>query len=431
MLRIAHYEALSPEERKQLLIRTSSQDMQATKIAQEIIDEVSRGGSAAVIDITERIDNIRTDLLVSAREWERPSSLSAEEKAAFEQAKENITKFHQLQKDNLPAAETTIAGTKLGYRYSPVEHAALYVPGGKARYPSTVLMGLIPAALAGVPQMTIVTPANPQGSVDDSVLYCARLLGCRQIIKHGGAQGLAAAALGLAFPSASLIIGPGNRYATAAKQILSARGLIRQDQPAGPSEVVVLADDSADPEFVAADMLSQAEHGSDSPALLLTTSASLARRTAEAIERGLTLRPDRRDLKETSIREHSIALIFRSIEEAIAFSNEYAPEHLEICTRTPEEHFQTITAAGSVFLGHYAPVALGDYFSGTNHILPTGGAARSTSGVGVDTFLKRITYQYPTEQSLQKALDPILLMSKLEGLEQEHGNSVAVRVRQK
>jgi len=430
MLRIVHFNTLSSEERNRLLVRTSAEDETARKIAQDIIEEVVAGGAAAVTAITERIDAVRTELVVSESEWNRPSSLSEAEMLAFERAAENIQQFHQLQKDHLPAAEATIAGTKLGYRYQPVEHAALYVPGGKARYPSTVLMGLVPAAIAGVPAMTIVTPANPQGTVDDSILFCARLLGCQRIIKHGGAQGLAAAALGLAFPPAPLIIGPGNRYATAAKQLLAARGLIRQDQPAGPSEVVVIADESAHPEFVAADMLSQAEHGSDSPALLLTTNQKLAEETALAIERGLAMRPDRRELKEASIRDHSLAIVFSTIADAIAFSNDYAPEHLEICTRTPEEHFKNITSAGSVFLGHYAPVALGDYFSGTNHILPTGGAARSTSGVGVDTFLKRITYQYPGPESLKKALDPILLMSRLEGLEHEHGNSVAVRMRQ-
>ena len=191
--------------------------------------------------------------------------------------------------------------------------------------------------------------------------------------------------------------------------------------------MIVIADESARPEFVAADLLSQAEHGEDSPAVLLTDSIALAEATAREIERGLNERPARRDMKATSIREHSFAVVFDDIKEAFVFSNEYGPEHLEICTQHPQRDLERITSAGSVILGHYAPVALGDYFSGTNHVLPTGGAARFYSGLGVEHFLKRITYQYPTEESLRNALDPIMLMSVHEGLDQEHGHSVQVR----
>ena len=398
-------------------------------IVSEILERVESEGAAAVRDYTRRFDGVELeDLTVNPEELSGSAELlQPEVRRAFEMAGENIRAFHELQKENLSGRQATIAGSRLGFRFTPIEGAAVYAPGGTALYPSSVLMGLIPASVAGVALPLLITPPARSGSLHPAILFCANLAGCSTVLQVGGAQGIAAAAFGLAGPRAQLITGPGNRYVTTAKAILSKRGLLKMDMPAGPSEVLVLADDSANPEFVAADLLSQAEHGADSQAVLVTTSRALAHATAESIERGLASRTNRAEMKAAAIHGRSYAVVFGNMDEAIDFANEYAAEHLEICTRDPERDFARITSAGSVFLGHYAPVALGDYFSGTNHVLPTGGAARFYSGLGVDVFLKRISYQYPTEESLRHALEPILTMSRIEGLDVEHGHSVAVR----
>lgn len=429
MLRIFQNKDLSPADRAKLMLRESAEDPRAFEIARDIIDRVEREGLAAVRELTEKFDGCDlTSFAVTDAEFDAAdAALSEEERAAFRRAAGNIREFHTLQREALQGRESLIDGSTLGFRYVPLDGAGIYVPGGKALYPSSVLMGLIPAVIAGVPDPVLITPPDENGAVHPAVLYCAKIAGTRRILKAGGAQGVAAAAFGLVFPPVPFVSGPGNRFVTAAKQILAARGRIRLDAPAGPSEVIVIADESARPEFVAADLLSQAEHGADSPAILLTDSATLAQATAREIERGIRERPDRAEMKSTSIREHSYAVVFDRLDDAFAFSNEYAAEHLEICTRDPRADLEKVTAAGSVFLGHFAPVALGDYYSGTNHVLPTGGAARAYSGLGVDTYLKRITFQHPTRDSLRRALEPILIMSRIEGLEHEHGHSVAVR----
>ncbi len=429
MLKIYASSELTPELRARLLQRSSAEDLQAVEVARGILDEIASDGLAALSRISARLDGVVPDpFLVTPEEFEEAElALSDEVKQAFQAACQNIKSFHTFQRSVLEDQKTTVCASTLGYIYRPVERVAVYVPGGKAFYPSSVLMGVLPARIAGVSHITLLTPPGPDGKIHPAVLYCAQLAGANAVLKAGGAHGIAAAYHGLLTPPAELIIGPGNRYVTAAKNLLAATGTVRIDQPAGPSEVIVIADNTARPAFVAADLLSQAEHGEDSPCILLTDSMVLAERVAEEIERGLEERPERREMKEKSIREHSFAIVFEDLAEAIAFSNDYGPEHLEIATENPARDLAKITAAGSVFLGHYAPVALGDYFSGTNHILPTGGAARMFSGVGVDTFMKRITYQHPTRESLRRALEPIRIMSKVEGLDQEHGHSVEVR----
>ena len=431
MLKIYHARDLSAEQRQALLLRASAEDREAPELVREIIDRVEREGAGAVVEYTRKFDGVEIapdGLLARPEEFDAAETLLAPElKAAFRKAAENITAYHRMQREALNDREDEIDGSRLGFRYTPVDGAAVYVPGGKASYPSSVLMGLIPANIAGVAQTLLITPPNQAGSVDPAVLFCARLSGCEHVLKAGGAQGVAAAAFGLGGRRVQVIAGPGNRYVMAAKSILTARGLIRMDMPAGPSEVLVIADETANAEYVASDLLSQAEHGEDSPAVLLTDSLEFAQAVDQAVQRGIAERPDRAEMKSTSIREHSFAIVYEDLAEAFAFANDYGAEHLEICTREPMQDFAKITSAGSVFLGHYAPVALGDYYSGTNHVLPTGGAARAYSGLGVEAFLKRISYQYPTRESLQRALDPILLMSKHEGLEHEHGHSVAIR----
>ncbi len=433
MLRIIESVHLSSTDRQALVQRFAPEDdrsVEETVLA--IIEAVERDGEAAVKRFTLQFDGVKLETLtVPESEIARAeANLAPEAARAFSEAAENIRAFHEMQRENLTAREQVIAGSRLGFRYTPIEGAAVYAPGGTALYPSSVLMGMIPAAVAGVKSPLLVTPPSRSGPPHPAILYCARLAGGGTVLQAGGAQGIAAAAFGLVAPRAQLITGPGNRYVTTAKLLLARRGLLKMDMPAGPSEVLVLADDSADAEFVAADLLSQVEHGADSQAVLATTSLRLARETAAAVERGLASRQARAALKSQAIRERSFAVVFGDMDDAVAFANEYAAEHLEICTRDPEREFAKIQSAGSVFLGHYAPVALGDYYSGTNHVLPTGGAARFYSGLGVDLFLKRMSYQYPTKDSLRRALDPILVMSRVEGLDEEHGNSVAVRFRE-
>lgn len=432
MLKIYQAKELTPELRKSIITRKYSQDQDAFAIVQEIIEDVKTRGVDAVREYTEKFDKIRfekpSDFSVKPEEFdEAEKRLAPEIKAAFSKAAENIRAFHELQRKNIHDAETTIAGARLGYRYRPVKSAGIYIPGGKASYPSTVLMGMIPAKVAGVERTVLMTPPSKDGSIMDAVLFCAKLAGATEVIKVGGAQGIAAAAYGVFDSAVEIIVGPGNRYVTAAKALLAAEGTIKMDLPAGPSEVIVIADESANAKFAASDLLSQAEHGEDSPAILLTNKLAFAEAVDREIEKGIAERPDRRIMKETSIREHSCAIVFDNLDDAFVFSNDYAPEHLEICTKDPESDLKKVENAGSIFLGHYAPVALGDYFSGTNHILPTGGAGRFYAGLGVDAFLKRVTYQYPTKESLKNALEPILIMSKVEGLEHEHGHSVEVR----
>lgn len=429
ILRIYQEKDLSEKTRHSIIHRQSQHDLSALEVVKEIIQAVETRGQQAVLDYTLKYDGILLDDLLIPRELiqKAGSGLSKELKASFQTAADHIKKFHELQMSNQKNQQITIDGTRLGYRVLPMNSVAVYAPGGKACYPSSVLMGLIPAQVAGVGETILVTPPDKNGNVDDAVLYCAVLAGCNKIIRAGGAQGIAAAVFGLVNQRPDLVIGPGNRFVTAAKNLLAGRGLIKIDSPAGPSEVIVIADETANAAYIAADMLSQAEHGSDSPAILLTNQADLARAVGLEIEKGLKERPVRRELKQESISDHSCAIVFDDLESAFDFSNKYAPEHLEICTKDPQKDLNKITSAGSVFLGHYAPVALGDYYSGTNHILPTGGAAHFYSGLGVDTFLKRISWQHPTKESLHSALEPILLMSKHEGFDQEHGHSVAIR----
>ena len=440
MLRILKKAELSKQELHTLCLREERDNDKARQVALEMLQKIRQGGLEAVKTYAKELDKVELrEVWTTEEEFAAAEcALKPKLKEAFRQAAQNITTFHLLQKENLRDCETTtVPGIRVGFRYLPLQRVAVYVPGGLASYPSSVLMGVIPAKLAGVKECIIITPprltAGAKGQVDDAVLYCAKLAGADKVLKIGGVQGIAAIAYGLVDMSASstdiidMIVGPGNPYVTAAKSILAGQGKIRMDLPAGPSEVLVIADDTACPEFVAADLLSQAEHGSDSAAVLLTCSMELAQAVGRYVEQGIEQRPARREMKLASIQKHSFALVFDSWDEVYDFANQYAAEHLELCVKNPETAFNRIHNAGSVFLGHYAPVALGDYYSGTNHVLATGGAARFYSGLGVDTFIKRISYQYPSREGLQESLEPILLMSRYEGLDQEHGHSVAVR----
>ncbi len=392
-----------------------------------IVTDVKNDGDAAVRKYTEKFDGVQLDTIMATREEieEGYKNTPNEIIDAFTEAKENIEEFHLHQKrDNIIYNRE---GTTLGVMYQPIEKAAMYVPGGKASYPSSVLMGVIPAQIAGVEEITVVTPPNKEGSVADQILAMCKILNVDKIIKSGGAQGIAAAGFGTeSAPKSEIIVGPGNIYVTAAKTYLFSLGAIQIDSMAGPSEVLIIADKKSNPRWVAFDLLSQAEHEEMALAVLVTNSRKLAEEVCGEIEKDLASGIGRSEIKKTSIKNALIVLV-DDIEEAIDFSNKYGPEHMEFIVENPLEHLHKIRNVGSLFLGSHAPVAVGDYYSGTNHILPTGGASRFSSGTSVDTFMRRTTFQHLTPEALKKAQGPVNLMSGVEGFDDKHGGSINVR----
>lgn len=392
-----------------------------------IVTDVKKDGDAAVKKYTEKFDGVTLDTIMASREEIEDGYRNTPNEIidAFVEAKENIEEFHLHQKrDNIIYNRE---GTTLGVMHQPIERAAMYVPGGKASYPSSVLMGVIPAQIAGVEKITVITPPNGKGSVADQILAMCKILNVDTIIKSGGAQGIAAAGFGTeSIPKSEIIVGPGNIYVTAAKTYLFSLGVIQIDSMAGPSEVLIIADDRANPRWIAFDLLSQAEHEEMALAVLVTTSRKLAEEVCGEVEADLSSGCGRSDIKKTSIKNARI-IIVDTIDDAIDFSNSYGPEHMEFVVENPLEYLHKIRNVGSLFLGTHAPVAVGDYYSGTNHILPTGGAARFSSGTSVDTFMRRTTFQHLTPEALKKAQKAVNLMSGAEGFEDKHGGSVNVR----
>jgi histidinol dehydrogenase len=398
-----------------------------------IIRDIEKRGDSAVFEYTEKFDGIRLENLLVKREEieEGYKNTDPDILKAFLNAKNNIEEFHLRQKRE-DFIYTRNDGTKLGIKYHPIDNAAVYVPGGKASYPSSVLMGVIPAQIAGVKNITLITPPDKNGKVSDIVLALCKELNVNTILKSGGAQGIAAAGLGTeSVKKSDIIVGPGNIYVTAAKTYLFSLGITQIDSMAGPSEVLIIADENADPEWVACDLLSQAEHEEMAIALLLTPSEELARKVKEEVAKDLEKGEGRIDIKKRSIRSNGLILVTETIDEAVDFSNRFGPEHMEMMVKNPLNYLPAIKNVGSLFLGDYAPVAIGDYFSGTNHILPTGGAARFSSGTSVDTFIRKTTFQMPSRESLEKAAGPVIKMSALEGFEDKHGGSVKIRLTEK
>ncbi|MDF3818806.1 histidinol dehydrogenase [Leptospira sp. 96542] len=396
----------------------------ATVAVLPILEAVEKRGDEAIREFTKKFDGIDLETL-TLRPNDLKTNVPESVKEAFLRAKTNIETFHLAQKRE--SWSTTVDGNRLGVKYTPIPSLAVYAPGGKALYPSSVLMGVIPAKIAGVKDIQLVTPPQ-KGGLPDILIWLCQILEVDRIVTVGGAQGIAACAYGTkTIPKSEFIVGPGNSYVAAAKSYLAGIGLIGIDSPAGPSEVCIIADEQANPRWLACDMLSQAEHGEDSSAILLTTSESLANDVSKELEQAFIDRPKRLDMKKNAIYQNSAILVFPTIEDCIWFSNELAPEHLEIQTTKNEFVFERILHAGSVFLGPYSPVAMGDYISGTNHILPTARGGRIYSSLGVDTFLKRVTFQEVTRESLKNLYPYVKLMSELEGLDEEHGTSVKVR----
>jgi histidinol dehydrogenase len=393
---------------------------------QSVLEEVRGRGDDALRDFASKFDGyIPDNFEVSKEEIEEAANeLSPQLKDAILQAKSNIEAFHKVQASE-PQVVETMPGIRCWRRSVGIEKVGLYIPGGTAPLFSTVLMLGIPARLAGCREVILCTPCGKDGRVHPAVLFSAQLVGITRVFRIGGAQAVAAMAYGTAsIPRVYKIFGPGNQYVTAAKQLVQMEGTAI-DMPAGPSEVCVLADDSADASFVASDLLSQAEHGADSQVLLVSTSGELVEKVQAELQTQLAKLP-RREMAEKSLG-NSTAIVVNDLDEAMALVNEYAAEHLIIACRNAAGLAEKVVNAGSVFIGNYSPESVGDYASGTNHTLPTNGFARAYSGVSLDSFVKKITCQELTKEGLEKIAPTVIAMAEAEGLD-AHAEAVRVRV---
>ncbi len=391
-----------------------------------IIDRVKAEGDRAVIDYEEKFDKaVLTSLAVTDEELAEAETLVSDElKAAIRLAKQNIESFHAAQRFEGKKVETQ-PGVTCWQKSVAIEKVGLYIPGGTAPLFSTVLMLAVPAKIAGCKEIVLCTPPGKDGKVHPAVLFAASVAGVNRIFKAGGVQAIAAMAYGTeSVPKVYKIFGPGNQYVTAAKQLVSLRD-VAIDMPAGPSEVEVLADETANPIFVAADLLSQAEHGVDSQAILITTSAELQQAVKEEVERQLALLP-RKEIAEKSLANSKL-IVVRDREEAIELTNAYAPEHLIVETADYMSVAEQVVNAGSVFLGSLTPESAGDYASGTNHTLPTNGYAKAYSGVSLDSFIRKITFQEIKPEGITTIGPAIEVMAANEQLD-AHKNAVTVRL---
>lgn len=395
-------------------------------IIADVFSAVSAGGDTALLKLTEKYDGVRLEYLsVSMEEINSASSLvESSLKKAIDIAHQNITKFHESQRQESIKLETS-RGVYCWQKSVGIDKVGLYIPGGSAPLFSTVLMLAIPAQLAGCQEIILCTPPGRDGQIHPCILYCAQLCGIHKIFKVGGSQAIAAMTYGTkSIPKVHKIFGPGNQYVTAAKQRALAMGTAI-DMPAGPSEVLVFADQTAQAEFVASDLLAQAEHGPDSQVVLVTLNDVLGDSVHEEIEKQISQLP-RRSIAQEALKNSSM-VEFDSTTKAFDFINKYAPEHLIIASDTPEDYLELIRNAGSVFLGNLTPESAGDYASGTNHTLPTNGFAKSYSGVNLDAFTKKITYQHITKEGITALGPAVVEMAVAEQLE-AHANAVRLRL---
>ena len=392
-----------------------------------ILTEVKLNGDGALRKFASMFEKVTlTDILVSTDDINKAEDLLPEDlKQAIQQAKANIEKFHTAQLQPEDAVET-MPGVKCWRKAVAIEKVGLYIPGGTAPLFSTILMLGIPAKIAGCKEIIVCTPSDKQGSVNAAILYAAKLMGITKIFKVGGAQAIGAMTYGTStIPKVYKIFGPGNQYVTAAKMLVQRDG-VAIDMPAGPTEVAVLADDAANAQFVAADLLSQAEHGADSQVILVTTSDTLATQTEQEVIKQLNGLP-RHDIAAQALSASKI-IIVKTLKQGIDLINEYAPEHLIIACKDDERVAEQIINAGSVFLGNYSPESAGDYATGTNHTLPTNGYAKAYSGVSVDSFVKKITFQKLSKEGLEEIGKTVELMAEAEGLA-AHMKAVSIRLR--
>uniref|UniRef100_UPI004048D39F histidinol dehydrogenase n=1 Tax=Algoriphagus sp. TaxID=1872435 RepID=UPI004048D39F len=416
----------SPEMWQKHLARPAMDTKKIKKIIKPIFEKVAKSGDKALRKFAQEYDHVQLDsLLASTEEIQTAASLlSPELIQAIAVAKSNLEKFHAAQATPELVVEV-MPGVTCRRKSVPIQRVGLYIPGGTAPLFSTVLMLGIPAQLAGCTEVAICTPTNRKGEIHPAILYTAQLVGITKVVKIGGAQAIAALTFGTeSVPKVDKIFGPGNQYVTAAKQEATKYG-VAIDMPAGPSEVLVYADETAIPAFVAADLLSQAEHGVDSQVVFVTSSEKFAHKVMTEINLQLETLP-RKEIAAKALT-NSCAVILEDQASAIALINEYAPEHLILAVKNEEEVAKQIHSAGSVFLGNYSPEAVGDYASGTNHTLPTSGYAHNYSGVSLDSFIKKITYQKITPKGL-KALGPVVeIMAANEQLD-AHKQAVSVRL---
>ncbi|MBE5800821.1 MAG: histidinol dehydrogenase [Clostridiales bacterium] len=427
MMKIMRYNGQRAAE---LLNRAEETKKDVTAIVSEILETIRKGGDKAVLDYCEKFDGVRPDtLLVTDAEVEAAyQAVEPELIATMELAAANIERFHQQQK-RTGFVDTPKAGVVVGQRVLPLKSVGLYVPGGTARYPSSVLMDAIPAKIAGVENIVMTTPPDKEGNVPAVILAAAKIAGVRTIVKLGGAQAVAALAYGTeSVPKVDKIVGPGNIFVATAKQLCYAQGLIDVDMVAGPSEIMVIADEKSNPTHVAADLLSQAEHDKLASAWLATTSEKLAFAVQAEVERQLSLLP-REEIARTSIEENGRIIIVDSLETAAKVADEIAPEHLEVSVDDPFGLLPLLNNAGSIFLGRNCPEPLGDYLAGPNHTLPTSGTARYSSPLGVDDFCRRSSYIYYTREALQDVAEDVMRFAEREGLG-AHANAVRVRVKE-
>lgn len=395
------------------------------EVVKGILADVRARGDEALKEYGKKFDGAELESLeVTEEEFAAAEgALSEDYKRVVRTSAENIAAFHSRQVRE--GFEVRKDGVLLGQKYTPLSVAGVYVPGGTASYPSTVLMDIIPAKIAGVGQVIMVTPVKADGKVKPEILYAAKVAGADRVFKTGGAQAIAALAYGTqTVPRADVIVGPGNIYVALAKKLVY--GTVNIDMIAGPSEILVIADGKSDPVFVAADLLSQAEHDKLASAVLVTDSERLAVAVQAEVERQLC-GMEREEIARASIENNGKIIVCESIEKAVEISNEIAPEHLEVCVDDPVSLLPEIKNAGSIFLGRYTPEALGDYYAGPNHTLPTGGSARFSSPLSVDNFVKRSSYICYTRSGLESAAEDVIKFAESEGLS-GHANSVKVRL---
>ena len=405
--------------------RSRNTNKDVTETVSEIINNVMMNGDKAVREYTIKFDGKAPDAFAVPKEELTALTADCDPEfiATLKKAADNIRNFHERQKQQ-SWLTTKDNGVIMGQRIRGLKRVGLYVPGGTAAYPSSVLMNAIPAKIAGVSELIMVTPPGKDGKPNPDIMAAAAIAGVDRVFLMGGAQAVAALAYGTeSVPKVDKIVGPGNIFVATAKKLLY--GTVDIDMIAGPSEILVLADESANPKFLAADLMSQAEHDKLASAILITTSDKLAEDTTKEIYRQVE-ELSRKDIIEYSLDNYGVIIVCDTMERAIELANELAPEHLEVCCENPMEYVGKLDNAGSVFLGNYSPEPLGDYFAGPNHVLPTSGTARFFSPLSVDTFVKKSSFIYYTENALQNDSDDIIRFANTEGLT-AHANSIIVR----
>ena len=426
-MKIYTFNNLNKQKIEELCSRQATDDNLIAERVKSIIDTVKTQGDEALFSYAAQFDKVKLNSLFIDKVGiaEAAKSIPTQVRNAIDIAYQNIYKFHEAQLKTEAKIETMPGGT-CWREARAIEKVGLYIPGGSAVLPSTFLMLGIPAKIAGCKEIIVCSPPQSEGKINCYIAYVATLLNIEKIYLVGGAQAVAAMAFGTqTLPKVDKIFGPGNRYVTEAKKLV--QNTVAIDMPAGPSEVLVIADETANPAFVAADLLAQAEHGADSQAILVATNNEIITDTIKELEKQLAELP-RKDIASKAM-ENSYAILAENTSQAMEFSNSYAPEHLILATDNFEELIPQISNAGSVFLGNLTPESAGDYASGTNHTLPTSGFAKAFSGVSVDTFLKKITFQHLTREGLNNIANTVETLATAEGL-QAHKNAVTIRIKE-